>query len=225
MLRILDSAQRSHHVVGAVAEIGVHHGKLFTALNLLQENGSSVAIDVFGEQHLNVDNSGRGDLGIFQRNIARWSSADGVRIHRGDSTKLQSSALLELADARIRLFSVDGGHAEECVVSDMRLAEDTLVAGGVVIADDVFNEEWPEVLVGTLHYMKGGGMLIPFAIGFNKVFFAFSERVGLYRDALNAHLSRNLLINVKTANFMGYEVLVVSRKPRNRIRQWHNYHN
>jgi hypothetical protein len=226
ILGILDLAQRSHDISGAVAEVGVHHGKLFNALNLLQVGDEkSVAIDVFGDQHLNVDNSGRGDLRIFERNLTRWSPADRVRLHRGDSTKLSSETLLEIAEARIRLFSVDGGHAEECVVSDMHLAEATLAPGGVVVADDVFNEEWPEVLAGTLRYMEDGGGLAPFAIGFNKVFFAFPECVGPYRETLSAHLGGRLLINLKMADFMKNRVLVVSRTPRNRIRQWHNYHN
>lgn len=64
---------------------------------------------------------------------------DGVVLHRGDSTALDSEKLRELAGADIRLFSVDGGHTEAIDFSDMRLAEQTLTDGGIVIADDVFN--------------------------------------------------------------------------------------
>ena len=43
-----------------VAEIGVHHGqRFFIALCLLRRPGErALAIDIFDDQHLNVDNSG-----------------------------------------------------------------------------------------------------------------------------------------------------------------------
>ena len=76
--------------------------------------------------------------------------------------------VVELAEGPVRLFSVDGGHTEEIVATDMRTAEQALVPGGIVVADDVFNAEWPGVSVGTLRYLDAGGTLVPFAIGFNK---------------------------------------------------------
>lgn len=46
VLGVLDVAQRAQQISGAVAEIGVHHGKLFIGLRLLQHSGeSSVAVD------------------------------------------------------------------------------------------------------------------------------------------------------------------------------------
>ena len=170
VLDVLNSAQRAKQVSGAVAEIGVHHGKLFIGLSLLQRGGEkSVAIDIFGDQELNVDGSGHGNLDKFRNNVKLWSSMDDVVIHQGDSTKLEPQKLAELAGGDIRFFSVDGGHTEEIVFSDMKLAEATLADGGVVIADDVFNEQWPGVAVGTLRYLEDGAKLAPFVIGFNKV--------------------------------------------------------
>ena len=50
VLDVLNTAQRAKQVSGAVAEIGVHHGKLFIGLRLLQRPGDkSVAIDIFGD--------------------------------------------------------------------------------------------------------------------------------------------------------------------------------
>ena len=70
-------------VVGGVAEVGVHHGKSFAALCLLNAdsggaNGQNLAlaIDVFGDQIHNTDESGEGDLEIFQATVDRWQ-------HRG----------------------------------------------------------------------------------------------------------------------------------------------
>jgi hypothetical protein len=77
------------------------------------EKQRSLAIDVFADQHLNIDESGRGDLGTFLVNINRWASADGLVIHQGDSTALDSTAVQELVGSSMRLFSVDGGHTEQ----------------------------------------------------------------------------------------------------------------
>jgi hypothetical protein len=215
ILGVLDSFQRSASVSGAVAEIGVHHGRLFIGLNLLQRDDEpSVAIDVFGDQDLNVDESGKGDLAMFRKNVQRWSSPENVVVHQGDSTQLQAGELRKLAQGGIRLFSVDGGHTDPIVFSDMNLAEATLAAGGIVIADDVFNQDWPGVSTGTLRYMESGGELVPFAIGFNKVCFSTQEYSQMYRDILRREFASRYLVLTKSSEFAGHEVLIISRVPR-----------
>jgi hypothetical protein len=102
ILAVLDSAQLARNISGAVAEIGVHHGKLFIGLNLLrQKDEYSVAIDVFGSQQLNIDRSGKGDLASFRRNVQRWSSLSRVVIHDGDP---RSFKLTSFAKLRARIF-------------------------------------------------------------------------------------------------------------------------
>ncbi len=206
-LVVLDSAQRAKQISGAVAEIGVHHGKLFIGLHLLQRSGeSSIAIDIFGDQHLNIDGSGHGNLEKFVNNVTLWSSMDGVVIHQGDSTKIEPSALRELAGSDIRFFSVDGGHTEEIVFSDMKLAENTVADGGIVIADDVFNEYWPGVAVGTLRYLEDGAKLAPFFIGFNKVFFARPDYCESYLGELVSAFDGRLRLGVARSVFAGHDV-------------------
>jgi Methyltransferase domain len=218
IVEALDAAQQENGVTGSVAEIGVHRGKFFIALQLLQRNaGSAVAIDVFGDQQLNIDQSGRGDLSIFLSNVDRWSSRAGLVLHQGDSTKLTPAALLGLAESRVRLFSVDGGHTAKTVLSDMRLAEASLAEGGVVIADDVFNGEWPDVAVGTLRYLDQGGQLAPFAIGFNKTLFAAPEYCSKYRGVVQALFDRRMLVDVLTSVYNSHDVVVLRRVPRTPI--------
>lgn len=223
IMKVLDSAQRSKNVSGGVAEIGVHHGRFFIGLALLQrQNEYSVAIDLFGDQQLNVDKSGRGDLDLFRQNLQRWASLDSVVIHQGDSTRLTSSLVRSLGKADIRFFSVDGGHTDEIVFSDMKLAEGSLCPGGIVIADDVFNEWWPGVATGTLRYMQEQGSLRPFAVGFNKVFFSSPEYAGFYRDTLARYLDNRHPLVAKTSHMGTHEVLVMGRdalNPRKLIRR------
>lgn len=207
VLEVLDAAQRARRVSGAVAEIGVHHGRLFIGLHLLQRGvGKSVAIDLFGDQELNIDKSGHGDQTKFTDNVALWSSMDGVVLHQGDSRKLTADVLLEKSGGPIRFFSVDGGHTEEIVFSDMRLAEETLAEGGIVIADDVFNQQWPGVAVGTLKYLDDGAKLVPFAIGFNKTLFTQPEFADYYRAELVSAFTGNLRIQTEATVFAGHDV-------------------
>ena len=157
ILRSLSEAQDIEGVDGAVAEIGVHHGKLFIGLQLLNHLGlPAVAVDVFDDQDLNVDQSGRGDLQRFELNVRRWGDWSSVVVKQDDSTHLTGRDVRELAEGPVRLFSVDGGHTEETVTADMRTAEQSIAPGGIVVADDVFNAEWPGVSVGTLRYLDGG---------------------------------------------------------------------
>lgn len=215
IVHILHSVQRDKAISGAIAEIGVHHGKFFIGLRLLQGGeGHSLAVDVFDDQHLNVDRSGLGDRRKFLANICRWASSDGLIVHQGDSTALDSSAVRKLAGSPVRLFSVDGGHSERHVLYDMQLAEGSLAHGGVVIGDDVFNERWPGVAVGTLRYLQNGAGLIPFAIGFNKVFFTQPAHADSYRRAVEAKCKHNWRITADNATYSGHEVALLWRTPR-----------
>jgi hypothetical protein len=187
----------------------------------LQRPGDkSVAIDIFGDQELNIDMSGHGDFEKFENNVRVWSSMDDVIVHQGDSTKLEPAKLRELAGGDIRFFSVDGGHTDEIVYSDMKLAEATLADGGIVIADDVFNEYWPGVATGTLRYLSGGATLEPFLIGFNKVFFTHAEYSESYRAEVDAALAGKLRLTTHPSMFAGHEVgLVVPQGAKDILRK------
>ena len=185
VLAQLDDIQQRNAVAGGVAEIGVHHGKLFIALLLLRRPGErAVAVDVFGEQHLNRDHSGRGDERRFRRNVDLHASLEGVEIRREDST-LTTAASITAAAGPMRLFSVDGGHTLDVVGHDLATAAGSLAPGGVVIVDDVFNEAWPAVGEALHRFLDGSDALVPFGIGFNKTFLTTDARwAETYRVAL-----------------------------------------
>ncbi len=213
VLKVLDDAQRARNVAGAVAEIGgcTTAGSSSRCTCCSGGTGKSVAIDLFGDQELNVDKSGNGNLDKFTDNVALWSTTDGVVLHQGDSTKLEPTVLTEKAGGPIRFFSVDGGHTAEIVYSDMRLAEETLAEGGIVIADDIFNQQWPGVAVGTLRYLDDGAKLAPpFAIGFNKVYFTQPEFCDVYRATLEAAFAGSLRIQSDSTVFAAHPVLYLA---------------
>jgi hypothetical protein len=212
VLHVLDRVQDVNGVRGSVAEVGVHHGKLFLGLHLLRRSGErSLAIDIFGDQELNVDLSGNGDEEKFRANVALWADDEGLVVHQGDSTQLDPETVRDLAGSDIRFFSVDGGHTAEIVQSDLTLAEATLVDGGVIIADDVFNQRWPGVAVGTMRYLDEGARLVPFAIGFNKVFLTQPQHSAGYREALVAELARHTRLDTTDSTFAGQPVTLLLR--------------
>ena len=79
----------------------------------------------------------------------------------------------------------------------------------IVIADDVFNEFWPGVAVGTLKYLDDGAGLAPFAIGFNKVFFTQPEFCDYYQAELESAAHRSARIQHTTSVFAGHPVLLL----------------
>lgn len=187
LITTIDAAQRGLGQHGNVAEIGVHHGRLFILLLLLcREDENALAVDLFSDQSANIDGSGKGDEARLRANVRRHAGDRPFRIHRGDSTRLSGEALRQLAGGPIRIFSIDGGHVEDVTLSDLLAAQDALTEGGVVVLDDCFSEGWPGVVSGVARYMsRPERMLVPFAVGGNKTLFCRSEFVSAYRRALH----------------------------------------
>ncbi len=169
----LSRIQSTRSINGSVAEIGVHMGRLFILLKLLTKNSEqAIAIDVFGDQHLNTDRSGFGDRDQFLRNVADYASMERLVVLQRSSLEVGTNDILQRV-GRCRLFSIDGGHTEDCTLNDLMLAEGSLAEDGIVILDDYFNESWPDVSTGAARYFCDPATeLRPFAITPNKLFMA-----------------------------------------------------
>ena len=180
----ISEIQRQAGWRGSSGEIGIHHGKLFLVLRLATDE-PCFAIDVFEQQHLNKDDSGYGNRRAFLANLERWAGSDhGVTIIAKSSLDVTAPEIVGPC-GRVRLLSIDGGHTEDCVSSDLRLAEKVLHPYGVAIADDYFNPSWPAVSVGVArHCLDPDSWLRPFAISPNKLYLARIEHAALYRDRL-----------------------------------------
>jgi hypothetical protein len=181
----LAQLQRQAGIKGAAAEIGIHCGRLFILLHLAGSGEMDLAIDVFADQHLNVDQSGRGDLDRFLRNLRRFGgNPAAVQIMQKSSLDIDAAEIRARVGAVV-LFSVDGGHTAQCVVNDLRLADASLHDGGVVILDDFFNEVWPEVCLGAMDYFRdSASRLRPFAITPNKLYLCAPARNAFYRSEM-----------------------------------------
>jgi Methyltransferase domain len=180
----LTESQRRLGITGGVSEIGVHHGKLFILLYLLSRAPEkAVAIDLFEDQHLNIDQSGSGDLARFRRNLERHADSSRLVLHQGNSMELTGADLTRLADGPLRFFSVDGGHTAPLTAHDLETAEASIAEGGIIVVDDVFNEQWPGVGDGVHRYFERQRNLVPFAIGVNKTYFCRPSHRDIYHDA------------------------------------------
>jgi hypothetical protein len=159
----IEVAQRGK-VFGGIAEIGVHKGKSFLAMTVgLPEGDEAVGIDIFDAQHLNADGHSVDALRDFKGHLERFGLRDRVQIVEGSSLELEKDGFLD-PGRRFRLFSVDGGHLAHHVLNDLRIAEATLVEGGVVAADDLLHQHFLGVLTGVFQYFDGGGTLTPYAL-------------------------------------------------------------
>lgn len=182
-------------VTGAVAEIGVHEGRLFLLLDLLRRPEEvALAIDLFEDQHLNLDSSGRGDRTAFLDNVSRVVG-DTKHLHliQRSSTDVKPTEVLD-AVGSVRILSVDGGHSARITLNDLRLADAILEPKGVTILDDVFNERWPGVVSGLTAYMTDtAGGLVPAVISPNKVFLTRPGMADRYRGLVRAMRPRLFL--------------------------------
>ncbi len=198
ILEYIAQFQLEQEIKGNIMEIGVHHGKFFLGLNSLSRTDEySVAIDVFKEQNLNIDNSGYGDREIFEDNLNKYAqNREKAMIIQGDSTIVSKSfnKIYELNQNLYRIISVDGGHTVEHAYEDTLFAERLICSGGIVIVDDYFNPFWPGVNEGiNKYYNQRNTILKPVLIGFNKLIlttFSHQKQYFAYLNQRTKHFPR-----------------------------------
>jgi predicted O-methyltransferase YrrM len=214
IFRLLLEIQRDRGVSGGVAEIGVHHGKSLILLAMaLRNEERALCIDLFSKQSENLDQSGQGDLQQFLGNVDRFN-VDRRRlvIMETSSLDVRASDVKEAIGA-VRFFSVDGGHWLEAARSDLALAEECLSDEGIIALDDFHRPEWPDVSAGFFSWYKDRQTdLVPFLIGFNKLYICRADHASRYSSAV---LKDKFLAPfvAKHVSFLGVHVPVLSTFP------------
>lgn len=204
MTATVSAFQGAEGLTGSVGEIGIHHGRMFLILALgLRPGEKAFAIDVFDDQALNLDRSGRGDEAIFRANMASHGvDTNNVTVLRRSSLSLAWPEIERMVEQPIRLGSVDGGHTADVVAHDMALMESGLAEHGVVVLDDYFTAEFPGVSEGAARFLLSRpGALVPFAVGDSRILFcrpAWAER---YQAALSR--SPAMRHHIKDASMWG----------------------
>jgi hypothetical protein len=155
----------------SILEIGVHHGQFFIALNQLSTQ-KGFAIDVFDNQHMNIDKSGEGNYRKFLQNLDEHDvkhRGKNVIIIEGDSLEPFTQQKVHDYNVGFSYISIDGGHTPAHVMNDLSFASKILASNGIVILDDYFNHWWPSVTEGLVHYLNTTPSLVPFATSNNKM--------------------------------------------------------
>ena len=215
LIALLAAHQKQRGITGSVGEIGIHHGRLLILLALtLEKDERAFAVDIFGEQELNLDRSGEGDEARFRANLQRFGVPEAqVAVVRASSLDVRWPELERRVQARARLFSIDGGHTALVTANDFVIADEGLADQGVAILDDYFNPEFPEVSQGVCrHLLVDGGKLVPFAIGDNKILFARPGAGDAYRRMLQEAVPGKYF--VRTTEMFGQTVAVFRTRRR-----------
>lgn len=175
VVNLIGTILDTNNVHGNVAEFGVHHGLFLFLLNILRNDDEECfAIDVFDDQHLNVDNSGRGSLAVFRSHIETLIGAEQrfFRIVQRDTMSFSTAEAAALFGKKgVKFFSIDAGHTIQHAYNDLCLVQEVLVPGGVVALDDYMSVHWPGVTEGFYRFMYSGNRrLKPFLYFQNKLF-------------------------------------------------------
>ncbi|WP_407971473.1 class I SAM-dependent methyltransferase [Burkholderia pyrrocinia] len=195
---------------GNVAEIGVHHGKLFILLaNLIAPDEAAYAVDIFDDQHKNVDRSGKGDRVIFEENVRKFATHAKTVVIQASSLELEGTGFMSTS---FRMISVDGGHTGPITCSDLHLSEKQIIDGGIVVLDDILNPDWTGVITGLVKYFSEGGTLVPFAMSANKLYLTTGQKdAAAYASNLRA--SFPMALSKRSVEFFGFTVDVFNEHP------------
>ena len=166
-------------------EFGVHQGQYFIAMeNLTPQKGRVVAVDIFEDQYKNFSNSGNGNKQLFQTVVDKYAKyPDRVEVLQKDTLDLRVS---DLGEHQFSLISVDAGHSPTHVINDLELSAGLLASNGIVLLDDVFNQDYAGVVTGAVEYfIRDHTRIVPVASGFGKTLCCHvSYKQQLFNDLL-----------------------------------------
>ena len=187
-IKAIGEWQAEQGIAGDLAEIGVHHGKLYFILALLRRaSEKALAMDLFEDDAMNVGAHARRDI-MLHRNADRLGiDISDAEIWKVDSTTITPAQIAEKV-GNVRLFSVDGGHEYHHVAADLRTAESVLGDRGVIIIDDIFGIGWPDVTVAAMHFLtEYADRIEPFLITRSKLYVCRKGAAADYRAMLETH--------------------------------------
>ncbi|MDM9621223.1 hypothetical protein A6U87_21640 [Rhizobium sp. AC44/96] len=208
-------SQEAAGLNGAVAEIGVYFGRSYFLFRKLCGGGAKiVAIDPFD---IPGRENGRGQYEAFIENGRRLGlPVDEELVIKRDSTQVNATDITEKA-GKVRFFSIDGGHMLRHVLSDARLAAESLADHGVIAFDDTCNPAWPEVTVGVADFLREQqGRFASFCMTKYKTYVCRQSFHGLYSQAIATSPDLLAFGHVQT-EFLGSQVTRLENPMRRRI--------
>lgn len=182
VLSLVDSIQKQNDLEGDLFEIGVHHGKSALFLHHFLRGKEKLRVcDIFGDQRMNISQSGVGDKAIFLNNCQRILGENSIQIFE----KLSTDLTIDEIGRSYRLFHVDGGHCYEEALADLLLAKQALKEYGVIVLDDPFRHEWPGVTEAVIEFLKISPDFSVLLVGFNKLLLVRDSVKTTYTEAFD----------------------------------------
>ena len=143
--------QRESGLAGDVLEIGTWFGKSAAFIaNFVRPGEKLILCDAF-QIETKDRYSERPTVKALKANLRRGAPAfdhAGLELHACLSTGLRLAP-----GVRLRFAHVDGGHAREEALHDLRLIADFVVPGGVVVVDDYRHPQWPGVTLAVEDFL------------------------------------------------------------------------
>jgi hypothetical protein len=175
---VLNNLQQG--TTGDLLEIGVYYGKsLIPLLDMAKPNETCIGIDVFEDQHLNMDESGgHTTINSVRQNIIKVYDElpKHLKLVKQCSGSLTDKELLKLSTNNIfRFISIDGCHTFDYTFHDLSLAANSISEDGIIVIDDYTNADWPGVKAATDHFLNLKNNLQPIYAGANKLILCSRE--------------------------------------------------
>lgn len=207
IIAALLSYQQEQNITGHLCEIGVHHGRLFLMLALARRAGDrALAIDLFEDDAINSNTPHAGrDRALFANAYRLGIELSDEETFKTSSLDVTASDILKRTTGPIRFFSIDGCHLYQPAQNDLRLAERTLTAEGVIAVDDFFNIGWPDVSFATYDLLRQTDKIVPFAIT-SKLYLAAPAAAEKYKTALGRLAGP---AQISCIQFLGRDVLAL----------------
>lgn len=180
---LLGLKQIEDGIEGNLGEIGVWQGRYLYLLGLLSRPEEKVVgIDSFVHS---PDPAGFAKR-IEQRFNLGVSTQGKLTFIKQDSTTLTPEKVRDAMPGSYRLFSVDGGHLADEVLSDCNLVSQLMAPGGIMVLDDILNSTCPGVIEGTLDFLKSpqGSEFAAFCLVGNKLLVTDKASAEMYRQYL-----------------------------------------
>jgi hypothetical protein len=211
IVNVIGTILDTNGVHGNIAEFGVHHGLFLFLLNILRnENEVCFAIDVFDEQSLNVDCSGRGSLSVFLSHVETLMASErySFRVVQRDTMSFSTAEVVDLFGKNgVKFFSVDAGHTIQNACNDLALVQEVLAPGGIVALDDYMSVHWPGVTEGFYRFMSfQNRRLKPFLYFQNKLFLTTASEHGRCLQQFRTAIEAICGDEVRTGRWKGVEI-------------------
>ena len=158
----IDAAQRRDGITGDLLEIGCYQGTSAILLGYMRQSNERLVIcDLFDGTPQSPEDDVERER-YYAPNIRQGFEANYLRFHPAlpEIIASPSSSLHNAGLGRtFRFIHIDGSHAYEHVRSDLLLAKQLLIPGGVVIFDDLLSPHTPGVTAAVWEGVANDGLI------------------------------------------------------------------